>query len=101
MGSCMWFAIGNDGFTDTEDRWVHAETSHMQSNTYFDASMLYQYITSAHWAAAQITLGANDIACTNSYERVFNILGLLIGLCLGCTLVSSLSASMINVHLMR
>jgi len=46
-----------------------------------------------------MTLGATDVNSSNSMERCANIAGMLIGLIFSCTLVSSLSAALVDLHI--
>ena len=66
---------------------------------YGDFSDIYLYLTSFHWAMAQITLGAIELVASNSAERVFNIFLLFAGLLFSSTFVSSLSATMISFEM--
>ena len=63
---------------------------------YMEMNIIYQHATAIHWSAAQITLGAIDINCSNSSERIFDVLCLFCGLLFGSTLISSLSATMVE-----
>eukprot|EP00971_Amphidinium_carterae_P019806 390240-Amphidinium_carterae.1 len=65
------------------------------------SDVFYQYSTSFHWSMSQLTLGASEITCTNSYERFFNVLCLVFGLIFSSTLVSSLSATMVQFQMLR
>mmetsp|Transcript_12607 Transcript_12607/g.28573 ORF Transcript_12607/g.28573 Transcript_12607/m.28573 type:complete len:1039 (-) Transcript_12607:147-3263(-) len=94
---CTWFALGRTGPTDTGDRWIHSRVL----NGFEDQSYLYQYFTSVHWAVAHITLGGMDVTATSSSERLFSIVCLILGLLIGSTVVSSLSAKMVEYHMQR
>jgi len=90
--SCAWYAIGNFGISDTGRRW----TDMFAGDSPVEYERLYQYVTSFHWAAAQLTLGATDVNSSNSMERSANIVCMLMGLIFSCTLVSSLSATLVD-----
>jgi len=62
---------------------------------------MYQYFVSLHWAAGQITLGAIDIMPTNSCERAFFVVSMFCGFFFGSTLVSMLSAAMMDYRMMQ
>mmetsp|Transcript_18167 Transcript_18167/g.40637 ORF Transcript_18167/g.40637 Transcript_18167/m.40637 type:complete len:612 (+) Transcript_18167:3-1838(+) len=95
--ACLWYAIGTQADTDTGARWVadRMNLPEFPEMPFQDASRLYQYITSLHWVAAQLSLGGNDIRCVNSIERAFNIAVIIFALFCGSTLVSLLSAVMV------
>eukprot|EP00971_Amphidinium_carterae_P261948 5195798-Amphidinium_carterae.2 len=50
----------------------------------------FTYSSSFHWTLAQITLGAMEINPTNSYERSFCVVLLLVGMIFNATIVSTL-----------
>jgi len=94
---CMWFTIGKDGFSDTGDTWFEMPNRVNLKDT----SLGYQYWTSYHWAMAQLTLGGADTAPTNTLERLYSIVCLMLGLLLNCSLVSFLSSVILDVVLKR
>mmetsp|Transcript_56370 Transcript_56370/g.132168 ORF Transcript_56370/g.132168 Transcript_56370/m.132168 type:complete len:1057 (+) Transcript_56370:78-3248(+) len=96
MISCGWFAVGRLP-SDTGLHWT-------DSNSFLDISSeepVYQYFASLHWAVAQVTLGSMGIACLNSFEHSFNVVCLIFGLLFGSTLISSLSATMVQFQMLR
>jgi len=100
--ACGWWWVGKNAPTDTDIRWVEVEIPTLQDgSTYEEAAVGFQYTSSFHWAAAQITLGAVEMNCVNSLERLFNVTCLLIGLLLGATLISSISATMVDYQMTR
>lgn len=54
-----------------------------------------------HWAVGQIALGPVDSIPQNTLERIFCVLATMIGFLFGSTLVSSLSAAMIDYQMSR
>lgn len=96
--SCCWYFIGCCGPSDTGGRWLELPASSGDPPTFLKSNDVFKYVTAFHWAIAQITLGANDVDSTNTMERTFNILLLLLGLLFSATLVSSLSATMIDLQ---
>jgi len=91
--ACMWYAIGTHGVTDTGVRWPDSLPE------FFDKSFAYEYWTSFHWAISQCVLGAIEIPSVSTMERIFTILCMVAGLIIGSTLVSSLSASMVEFQM--
>ena len=87
---CTWYALGSGLFeTDTGARWKNSEIGEEGENKHYnDLSDIYLYLTSFHWAMAQITLGAIELVASNSAERVFNIFLLFGGLLFSSTFVS-------------
>jgi len=97
FAACLWFAIGKNGPTGvTGEHWVDTPLGIYGRLHYLELGELYQYSTVYHWAVAQITLGAHDINPANSIERIFTVLCNLFGLVFGGTLVSVLSASLLD-----
>jgi len=94
---CAWFALGRLAPSDTGMRWTDTSKDWNGNEVNFmEYDLPHQYITSLHWSMAQFTLGAMDIAACNSIERVYNIICMAMGLIFGSTLVSTLSASMVD-----
>merc|ERR1719221_1644320 len=83
MMCCGWYALGKIDMTDTARHWIDGFVS---------ASPEYVYLAAYHWVLSQITLGANDVDTTNSYERVFCIVLNVFGLLYSSTIVSIVSA---------
>jgi len=90
---CGWFAIGRSGPSDTGTRWV--ESDFLEQNEW------YQYWTTFHWSITQITLGATEVISSNTVERMYTVCCLVFGLLFGSTLVSSLSATMVEFQMLR
>mmetsp|Transcript_74659 Transcript_74659/g.228446 ORF Transcript_74659/g.228446 Transcript_74659/m.228446 type:complete len:998 (-) Transcript_74659:114-3107(-) len=110
--SCMWFAVGLSGPSDTGARWVDqqsvlvSEVSPLGEVTfrrvpYLETGHVYQYMVAFHWAAGQIALGAFDGMPTNSLERLVFVLAMMVGFLFGSTLVSTLSAAMMDYQMMH
>lgn len=98
--SCLWFVIGRYFPTDTGTRWTNSEvTVGPNTYSYSGESKLYQYVTSMHWSIAQMTLGATDVNATSTPERIFSTAMLLVGLLFSSSLVSSLSATLIDLRM--
>jgi len=100
--SCGWFVVGSVAPSDTGCRWVSSAASDVHEDIRFvDTSAVYQYVTALHWAIAQSTLGAMEISSCNTSERFYTIVCLMLGLVCGSTLVSQLSASMVEFQMMH
>ena len=91
---CTWWVIGMGARTDTGLRWV--STSLPGGFIYEEMPTLFQYTTSFHWSIAQLTLGAVEINPVNSVERMYTVGLLVLGLLVGISLVSLLSAEMMD-----
>mmetsp|Transcript_21363 Transcript_21363/g.49666 ORF Transcript_21363/g.49666 Transcript_21363/m.49666 type:complete len:1070 (-) Transcript_21363:28-3237(-) len=97
MISCAWFAVGRLAPTDTGLHWT-------DSMSFFDIreeDAVYQYFSSLHWSVAQVTLGSMGVNPLNSLEHSFNVVCLIFGLLFGSTLISSLSATMVQFQMLR
>jgi len=98
--SCTWYAVGRYSQSDTGTRWTKSGVSVGNvSYVYEEQIGVYQYASSLHWSIAQMTLGAIDITASNTAERAFNIFMLLLGLLFSSTLVSTLSATMVDLRM--
>mmetsp|Transcript_13362 Transcript_13362/g.31321 ORF Transcript_13362/g.31321 Transcript_13362/m.31321 type:complete len:1132 (+) Transcript_13362:28-3423(+) len=93
--ACTWYSIGVHGPTDTGLRWLDSDP------TTLEHGFAYEYFTCVHWAMAQSVLGAIEIPSNNSVERAFTVACLLMGLLVGSSLVSSLSASLVEFQITR
>lgn len=97
--SCMFFAIGMKAPSDTGERWTHFSLEGLPIIE--STSSRYQYFTAFHWSVSQMTAGSMEFFPLNTFERQFNIVCLLFGLIFGSTLISLLSAYMIELQHMR
>uniref|UniRef100_A0A7S1ALZ1 Cyclic nucleotide-binding domain-containing protein n=1 Tax=Noctiluca scintillans TaxID=2966 RepID=A0A7S1ALZ1_NOCSC len=95
---CLWFWIGSSGPSDTGGRWLDMTPAGSEDGTsYFDKGLIYQYIISFHWALGQVTLvGVEGIDATNTGERFYSITLLVLGLLFSSTLISGISAALID-----
>lgn len=100
---CCWFAIANEGWTDTGITWLD-DTEPSSTDgfiTYGEQSVLYQYTTAYHWALTQMTPGSMQVVPRNSAERILNIICLLIGLLFVTSAVSRMSAKMVQLQMLQ
>jgi len=95
--ACIWYLVGTQAPSDTGLRW----TSDYTADGFLDRTPGYRYTTTLHWSVSQMTLGAIEINCQNTAERICNVSCLIFGLLFGSTLVSSLSATMVEFQMMR
>eukprot|EP00929_Paragymnodinium_shiwhaense_P013825 TRINITY_DN121679_c0_g1_i1.p1 TRINITY_DN121679_c0_g1~~TRINITY_DN121679_c0_g1_i1.p1 ORF type:complete len:1212 (-),score=255.15 TRINITY_DN121679_c0_g1_i1:56-3691(-) len=95
--SCVWHAIGRYAASDTGVRWTTNPVVNLPiQKTYMEMSTVFRYTTALHWALAQTALGSMELMPMNSSERVFTIFCYLIGLVVFSTLVSLMSASLVD-----
>lgn len=108
--SCCWYYIGRRAHSDTGGRWFDSLDAAWEVpggtldpvGEFEQASDLYRYMTSLHWSMSQLTAGGVEgITPLNSAERQFNIFCLLFGLLFGSSLVSTLSATMTQLNMMK
>lgn len=85
MIACAWWGFSHIG--GKADGW---------STQYGveEEDRLYGYMTSLHWAIAQLGVGATGIEATNLPERIFSIFVALISLITFSTMVSSMTSMM-------
>eukprot|EP00971_Amphidinium_carterae_P317247 6307046-Amphidinium_carterae.2 len=94
---CAWFWVGRAAPIDTGLHWTDS-VFHL---VFSEQTLEYQYWLSLHWSVAQITLGSMNVIFMNSLEHAFSIICLMFGLLFGSTLISSLSATMVQFQMMR
>jgi len=58
MLACCWFSLGQFAPSNTGRNWLDEAVYANATQIHSQATPLYQYVTSFHWAIAQITLGA-------------------------------------------
>lgn len=98
--ACVWYAVGRYAPSDTGARWVEqAYLTDFEDFQYAHAGRVFQYASAIHWAIAQTTLGAMEVASVNTAERIVNVGCLLIGLFFGSSLISSMSAGMVEFRM--
>jgi len=91
--ACIWYGIARHRFTDTGNTWV--EDLHDRTGEY-QATFFFEYSTAYHWSMSQMTPGSMEVVPTNSAERTFNIMCLFLGLLMSISLISQLSAKMVQ-----
>eukprot|EP00931_Biecheleriopsis_adriatica_P113692 TRINITY_DN8885_c0_g1_i1.p1 TRINITY_DN8885_c0_g1~~TRINITY_DN8885_c0_g1_i1.p1 ORF type:complete len:964 (-),score=128.94 TRINITY_DN8885_c0_g1_i1:65-2911(-) len=99
--SCMWMGaarIGGDVFNQT---WLDRFDGGPLGHAFSEASVAYQYTTALHWSITQMTPGSMEVFPTNPLERTINILCLIFGLFFGSTLISQLSAGLVQLNMAR
>jgi len=100
--ACGWWFVGRWGPTDTDYSWAQATIPAREDGLrYSEANQAFQYATAFHWSVAQITLGAVEVTCGSTMERMYNVVCLLLGLLFGTTLISSISATMVDYQMNR
>mmetsp|Transcript_53227 Transcript_53227/g.119654 ORF Transcript_53227/g.119654 Transcript_53227/m.119654 type:complete len:666 (+) Transcript_53227:2-1999(+) len=95
---CTWYALGRLAASDTGEHWLDSFSDPIRGTTYRDAGVAYQYFTALHWGASQLAAGNMDLQPLTTMERLFNTLCLVFGLIFGSALVSSLSATMMDLR---
>ena len=90
--ACSWYSLAVYSSTDTGYRWTDLRLM-SGAQTYGDCDFWFQYSTAFHWTLTQMTPGSMPVQPTNSKERVFNIVCLLLGLLFFSSVISSMSAA--------
>jgi len=101
--SCCWFGVGRSGISDTGGSWFYSVPVRGDGwiIPYDETGIPYQYLTALNWAVGQIALGPVEAYPQNVFERVFSVLATMIGFLFGSTLVSSLSAAMVDYQMSK
>jgi len=85
--------------------WYHAGTMFNEPDTWMDKlhreDIGYVYVTAMHWAITQFTPGGMEINPRNTYERIFSICVIIVGLVAFSSFVSSITAAMSQLHKAR
>jgi len=98
---CAWYTLGTQP-GDTKVTWL--DTPLLDNGleiTFETTSVHYQYMTSLHWSMSQMTPGSMPIGPMNTMERAFNVFCLLFGLLFGTSLISQLSAKIVQFNLAK
>mmetsp|Transcript_12318 Transcript_12318/g.28870 ORF Transcript_12318/g.28870 Transcript_12318/m.28870 type:complete len:966 (-) Transcript_12318:35-2932(-) len=98
---CGWWALGTEASSDTGMHWIDTDLQLGSTQTYMDASLVYQYTTSLHWAIVQMTPGSMQVQPLNSAERLYNVLCLIFGILFFSSLISSLSSVTTHMRLLK
>eukprot|EP00930_Biecheleria_cincta_P016703 TRINITY_DN13482_c0_g1_i1.p1 TRINITY_DN13482_c0_g1~~TRINITY_DN13482_c0_g1_i1.p1 ORF type:complete len:899 (+),score=149.28 TRINITY_DN13482_c0_g1_i1:42-2699(+) len=96
---CMW--LGADHLGQSHGFPITWRQTANNGVRYEESSEEFQYLTALHWAMSQMTPGSMEVFPTNSLERSCNIFCLLCCLLFASSLVSVLSAKMIEFKMFR
>jgi len=107
--ACMWYAVGSHSSATSPFRWVDMHIVDWEAFPAIDRSEFrflhqstsYQYLTALHWAVGCLSLDAIEINPKNPEERILNIISLTLGLLVSCSLISALSAAMVEFQTKR
>eukprot|EP00429_Kryptoperidinium_foliaceum_P001059 CAMPEP_0176007562 /NCGR_PEP_ID=MMETSP0120_2-20121206/3297_1 /TAXON_ID=160619 /ORGANISM="Kryptoperidinium foliaceum, Strain CCMP 1326" /LENGTH=736 /DNA_ID=CAMNT_0017340327 /DNA_START=1 /DNA_END=2211 /DNA_ORIENTATION=+ len=94
---------GHPAPSDTGCRWTddRSYASKHWPGGIDDASFEYQYLSAFHWAVGQVSLAGSAIQPTNSWELGAGVASMMFGFLFGSMLVSMMSASMMDYHMMQ
>jgi len=96
LNACCWYAIAKYLTPDTGDTWLDQPARRSGDPMYSEISTMFQYTTAFHWSITQMTPGSMQVVPRNSVERIFNIACLIFGLVFFSTIISSLSAKLMQ-----
>jgi len=86
--ACMWYALGTAG----------AEHTWLLENYLEEATLLYRYSTSIHWAITQCTPASMEVHPVNAIERSFAVIVDLAGLIVFSTFISTITTRMTQLR---
>lgn len=94
--ACVWFALG---YWDTQApiTWVKENDLDGVQNPW-KVELTYQYSTSLHWALCQFTPATTEVMATNTTERIFTVLTIILGLISFSSFVSNITTSMTQLR---
>jgi len=89
---CGWYAIGMEMLDENviEASWVSA-------NGLVGEQLMYKYLTSLHWSITQFTPGSMNVQPVNSFERLYSVIVLVLGMVVFSSTVSSITAATNNL----
>jgi len=100
--ACMWYFISVCAQSDTGHTWIGSPVVPNGSSTditFAECSGLFQYLSALHWSMTQMTPASMQVVPTNTPERVVNLLSVLVGCIFFSSIVSSLSAKMMQYRM--
>ena len=101
LAACTWFWIGENAPTDTGLRWVNSEVwIGDESVRFLDTDPVYRYASVLHSHVDLFTIGNvnSEMVTTSTCEKAFQACNSIIALLLACTLVSIVSAILVDKH---
>lgn len=97
---CVWFLISTTAAGDAASSWLDLPDG-MGQQTFRDAGPATQYTGALHWSISQLTPGNAQAVALNTYERAFSIVVLICGFLFSTTIISRLSALMVQFSMAR
>jgi len=95
---CGWYYLGSNTQIETAPyRWLSSvpypqyDSAQLGEQKMSDATWIYQYLTSLHWAIAQFTPGPQNIQPQNAFERAYVIFVLLFGMIVFSSFIASVT----------
>lgn len=98
--ACAWYTLATSGATDTGYVWTNRQIM-SDGPTYGECLPMFQYFTAMHWSLTQMTPGSMSVTPLNSLERLFNVVCLLLGLAFFGSVISSMTATLTQLKLLR
>jgi len=94
--ACAWFALG---YCDTQApiTWIKVYDLNGVKEMW-KLELAYQYFTSLHWALCQFTPATMEVMATNTAERIFTVLTIILGLISFSSFVSNITSSMTQLR---
>jgi len=90
--ACIWYGVGTQA-EEGERSWltVHEIDQH---------PLLYQYLTSLHWALSQFSGGMDEVTAENYRERIYVIAMFISAFVMAASFTSNLTSSMTRLHIL-
>lgn len=94
--ACAWFALG---YWDTEAHITWVKVYDLNGvKEMWKLELAYQYFTSLHWALCQFTPATMEVMATNTAERIFTVVTIILGLISFSSFVSNITSSMTQLR---
>lgn len=96
MLACFFYRMGVRPWDEKASSWLDLPSGAATTLSFRESGDMQQYLASAQFIMALITLGASDVLPQNSPERLFNIVMLMVGFFAGTTIISMMSGSVVH-----
>merc|ERR1712232_745909 len=95
--ACFWYGISTL-LQASHNTWTAKAFGRAGEDTEEPAEILWAYTTSMHWSLTQFTPASMEVVPRNPYERLFNIVVILMALVVFSSFVSSITTAMTHIR---
>merc|ERR1712226_1675413 len=95
--ACFWYGLSTL-LQDTHSTWTQKAFGDPDAEDAETPAILWAYTSSMHWSLTQFTPASMEIFPRNEYERLFNIVVILMALVVFSSFVSSITTAMTHIR---